>query len=236
MELFEAASAELDAFLLAKSREGKAAVYHYEGPPSWPSAPDRNLVLAGDTALELGRPRDFSTAGLIWMSESDRTRHGRITLLGPDIPELEGRKVSFGKMVRTVVTGNNAENQYQRYLEMEMVRFSLRLEGYMMRGVSQYQREWARISREALGRGFSFQILGSALIEALMRLEYVTAAEVLFVTSGRDDAAALHEITQKAGRIIAAMEKRSETHIPDCDVCEYQDVCQTIDGMKGNNA
>ncbi len=236
MELFEAANAELDAFLLEKSREKTASIFNREEKPAWPSTPDRNLVLAQDTAVELGRPEDFSTAGLFWTSGSDKTRHGRITLLGPDIPALKDRKIPFGKMVRAVVTGGNPENQYRRYLEMELVRFGLRLEGYMMRGVSQHQREWVRISREALAGGFSFKILGGALIDALMQLDYVKAAEVVFVTSGRNDVSELHRITQKAGRIVAAMEKLSENHIPDCDVCEYQDVCQTIDRMKRNNA
>ena len=48
------------------------------------------------------------------------------------------------------------DNTYDRYREMELLRYDIHLKGYMMRGVSQQQREWSRVSKEAINNGFSF--------------------------------------------------------------------------------
>lgn len=232
MELFETVNADLDAFLMKKKERGKSTRFDHERPISWTVEAGRNLVLEQDTAVELGNPKNFSTAGLFWLDDPQKVHHGRITIVGSDIGELEGRKISFGKILRVGIDRCDPENDHTRYLEMELVRYRLNLKGYMMRGVSQYQREWVRISQEALDKGFSFKILGGGLVDAFSRLDYVNAVEVVFVTSGRNDVAALHGINEKAGRIIRALQKRSESHATDCATCDYKEICLKIDRMK----
>ena len=56
-----------------------------------------------------------------------------------------------------------AENN--RYREMELAKYDVSLAGYMMRAVSQYQREWSRISRQAVAAGFSLTAGAEAAIE-----------------------------------------------------------------------
>jgi CO dehydrogenase/acetyl-CoA synthase beta subunit len=115
---------------------------------------------------------------------------------------------------------------------MEAVRYSLDLKGYMIRAVSQYQREWSRISREAVQSGFSFEVLGSALREEYLKKSYIHAVEFLFVTSSAGDVSGLQEITKNVGRTINALNKMLSEIDPDCDECEYNDVCDEVDELK----
>ncbi|MEZ4578964.1 MAG: hypothetical protein R2875_13445 [Desulfobacterales bacterium] len=64
--------------------------------------------------------------------------------------ELSGQQVSFSQNRDGWGTDFNADNSYDRYREMELLRYDIHLKGYMMRGVSQYQREWSRVSHEAM--------------------------------------------------------------------------------------
>jgi len=94
-------------------------------------------------------------------------------------------------------------------------------------------REWSRVSREAVSRGFSFQIMGSALLTKLKALDYVTGVEVLFVTSSPEDIRALKNTGDKFMRYISAMTKMTEEMDFDCDSCEYQEVCNEAEDLQG---
>lgn len=228
MSLFNNKLIDIRTFLSRKPAEGKVSEFFHIRPTDWPIDRRRNLVLAQDTAVELGNPRDASTAFLFWVDDPSLVRHGKITIVGPDLPALANRQVSFGRVVIAGVEGFNTENCYERYREMELLRYDLHLKGYMMRGVSQYQREWSRVSREAVGNGFSLKTLGGAMIDRVSSLDYVRAAEVVFVTSSREDVLELQKISEPIMNVIGAMNKMAEEMSLECDTCEYNTVCGDV--------
>ena len=116
---------------------------------------------------------------------------------------------------------------------MDFLRYDLSLKGYMMRAVSQYMREWSRVSKEAVENGFSFQILGSALLQNLKALDYVSEAEVVFVTSSPEDVRELKKPADRFMKYINAMTKMTEEMDFDCESCEYQDVCNEAEELQG---
>ena len=59
------------------------------------------------------------------------------------------------------------------------------------------------------------------------------AVEVIFFTSSTDDVRRLKEITVPAEKIIAAMNKMASEMDFECGSCDYQDVCDEADGLKG---
>ncbi len=59
------------------------------------------------------------------------------------------------------------------------------------------------------------------------------AFEVIFFTSSTDDVHRLKEITAPAEKIIAAMNKMAAEMDFECGSCDYQDVCDEADGLKG---
>lgn len=228
MALFEKQFNEIHDYL--KERESHPAYREivHAAPCAWPSGMKRSVVLAQDMAVELGSPQQESASFLVWHDDPARVRDGLITLVGPDLPASAGKSLPFGKVVLLAATGFNETNGYDRYRELDGVRYELDLKGYMMRAVSQYRREWSRVSTEAVEGGFSFGVLGGALIDAYRRREYVRAAEVIFVTASREDVASLGPAADGALRIIGAMNKMLEELEFDCDTCENTDVCGDV--------
>ena len=229
MELFETTISSIRDFL---ETLGSRRVFSGDSSVPWPSGKGRNIVLKDDMGLELGNPDRGSLSSLLWTEDVSKISDGRITLVGPDFPESTGRSLPLGKLVLAAVEGFDEENAYDRHKDMEFLRYELDLKGFMMRAVSQYQREWCRISREALLRGFSVSTLGSALLKLFLGKPYVTAAEVIFITSGAEDVDRLREFTAPAERIIAAMNKMAGEFDFDCSSCDYRDVCEEADGLK----
>lgn len=228
MGLFDEHVKQIRHFLEGPHTDGLKTEHVHAGKIDWPPSNRRNLVLANDTGVELGHPRDASTSFLLWVNDPENVADHRITVIGPDLPDITDRRASFGRIV--IVGGNdfNETNSFERYREMELLRYDIDLDGYMMRGVSQYQREWSRISKEALENGFSFKVLGGALIEKFAALPYIQATEVIFITQSREAVLEIKTMADRAIKIIGAMNKMAESLSFDCSACEYRDVCGDV--------
>ena len=228
MGLFDPHYKDIQAYLTRKRNQGKVSETLHHGKTAWPSLKNRNLVLRQDTAVELGNPGDASVSFLLWMDDPSLIPHGQITRVGPDLPQAGNKQLSFGRVVIVGGSDFNEENSFDRYREMELLRYDIHLKGYMMRGVSQYQREWSRVSREAIDNGFSLQVLGGAIIDTFSKLNYIRSAEVIFITSSREDVLEMSAISANAMKIIGAMNKMAGEMSFECDTCEYTDVCADV--------
>jgi CO dehydrogenase/acetyl-CoA synthase beta subunit len=232
MSLFDEHIAQIRKFIDQRRQRPDVSVVTTDDVPAWPMGDNRNLVLSSDTAVELGSPKTASTAFLVWTDDTKAVSHGRVTLIGPDIPKETRDLVPFGKIVLVSVSGFDEANTYDRFREMEMAKYDIHPAGYMMRAVSQHQREWSRISKKAKTEGFCLSILGKALIEKLSALPYVHGVEVIFVTSSADDVTALKAVGESVGKITGAMNKMGEEMDLDCDACEYSPVCDSVSELK----
>ncbi len=228
MGLFDKQYKLVSEYLDLRRAQGKVTEYFHTGPTQWPSEKNRNLVLGQDTAVELGSPRDASTAFLLWVNDPEWLKNGRISVVGPDLPALSGKPVSFGKIVIAGGWDFDADNSYDRYREMELLRYDVHLKGYMMRGVSQYQREWSRVSHEALNNGFSFRHLGSALLDQYLAVEYVKTAEIIFITADQATVLEAKAIADEVFTLISAMNKMAEELSFNCNTCDYREVCGDV--------
>jgi CO dehydrogenase/acetyl-CoA synthase beta subunit len=229
MDLFDSTIIQIKAFV-AGSEYKQTWLGRREC--SWPEGGRRNIVLKEDMGLELGSPDTKSLSSILWTEDTELINDYSITLIGPDISQSHGKNLPFAKIVLAGVSGFNEENTYARYRDMELIRYTLDLKGYMLRAASQYQIEWSRISSEAIKSGFSFDILGSALIQMFREKPYVTAVEIIYVTSSASDIRELKDITSDTSRVIGAMNKMAREMDFDCDECEYQDVCDDAAELK----
>ena len=227
--MFDSTIRDIRSFVA--DREDKRIWNVQTGHP-WPEGGNRNIVLKEDMGLELGSLDTESLSCILWTGTPGLIHDGSITLVGPDISESYGGSLPFAKIVLARVSGFNDENTYERYRDMELLRYTLDLRGYMLRAVSQYQREWCRISRDAIEGGFSFDILGTALMNMFREKPYVDAVEIICVTSSAEDVRQLKGITRDTSRVIGAMHKMAEEGDFDCDACEYQDVCDDAGELK----
>lgn len=203
-----------------------------KGKDTWPKASENNLILGGDTALELGNPRDASASFLVWTENPGLVTDGHISLLGPDISGIQEPRVPFGKVVIIQGEGFTEENAYERHRELELLRYDISLSGYMMRAVSQYMREWSRISYEAVKNGFSLVHLASAISSLYHPISYVKQVEVFMVTRSKKDVEALSAVGDKAMQRIGAMNSMAEELSFDCDECEYQPICDEAGDLR----
>ena len=203
-----------------------------EDKPLWPEGGGHNIVLKEDLGVELGNPQMESLSCLLWTHDLASIENGRITLMGPDFPESTGRSLPFGKVVLAGVEGFTQDNAYDLHKDLDFLRYSINLKGFMMRSVSQYMREWCRISRVAIGEGFSARTLGSALISLFLEKPFVRAVEVIYITSSPEDVIRLREITSGAEKVIAAMNKMAAEMDYECENCDYQEVCDDAFQLK----
>jgi CO dehydrogenase/acetyl-CoA synthase beta subunit len=232
MQLYDTSIDEIIAFRAQKAAAGELKELVSSRDQLWPAAGDQNLVLQSDTAIELGNPANESLSLSIWTENLDAVTDNRISLIGPDVRESAEARLPFGKIVLIEGEGFNEDNAYDRFREIDLVRFDTSLKGYMMRAASLYMREWSRISKTAVENGFSFSVLGSALIKELKKIDYIKSVEVIFVTSADKDVALLKPVASQVGKINNAMSKMMEEMSFDCGECEYNEVCDDVSELR----
>jgi len=191
----------------------------------------RNPILKEDTFVELGNPSVASCAFVIWSDDLSCVEDGRITLIGADIQESEGKSLPFGQVI--IVGGTELKEEH--HLELERTQYtSDQIEGYMLRSVP--RRVWSRVGKEAAGRGFSFETLGRALM-AVFRWKHplVQATEVVFVTSSKEDvnqldgiAAGVRKFSGELRKLRRQADGTYECSEYTCETCDEKAICDSI--------
>ena len=194
------------------------------------------IILRGDTFIELGNPDAGSCAFLMWTDKPTLIQDGKITLIGPDIPESPGSSLPFGQVL--MVGGAGLGEGEHTLLEGNQF-IADQIEGYMIKSVSQLM--WSRVSRDAAGKGFNFETLGRALM-AIFKSEVskIEAMEVIFVTSSKEDLQLLDKIGEQVREISHNITKEvwlakgydiECTQLWDCESCPDSSVCDDIKEM-----
>jgi CO dehydrogenase/acetyl-CoA synthase beta subunit len=189
------------------------------------------IILRSDTFTELGNPAVGSSSLLMWTDNPSLVNDGKITLIGPDIPESDGASLLFGQVLMIGVKGVHDEIQ-ERIEEYQHI--SDHLEGYMVRTSS--QNVWGRVSKDAAGKGFTLETLGRALMVTMKsNVPEVEAMEVVFVTSSKEDIKQLDEIAAQVSDIRKDLIKeiwKARGYDLDCDFdcgsCMDQSTCDEI--------
>lgn len=229
--IFDAYFEQLNKIGQADELQKMSRTYVYDSELNWPRG-EAQIVFNNDTAVELGDPRSESASFIIWTDDRAKVKQGQITLIGPELNECGLTQLSFGKIIKVLVHGFTDENAYDRYQEMNTLKFKNNLEGYMLRAVPQENKEWSRVSRKALQAGFSLQRLGNELIRDLLNLEYVDGVEIVFITSSKEHVQTFKPIGEKVVKVTSAMNKMFDNLEFDCASCTFADVCKEVDGLK----
>ncbi|MFO8010747.1 MAG: hypothetical protein R6U89_08035 [Dehalococcoidia bacterium] len=192
------------------------------------------IILRSNTFTELGNPAAGSSAFLLWTEEPSLVRDGRITIIGPDIPESPGLSLPFGQIL--LMAGRELDPNKQEGMEL-CQHISDYLEGYMVR--SSTQNIWGRVSKDAAARGFTLQTLGKALMIVMKKgVPEIESMEIVFVTSGREDLKPLEEIAGEVAGIRKDIIRefwKSQGYDLECDLdchsCNDKEVCDDIKEM-----
>lgn len=195
------------------------------------SGANPKIILRSETFVELGNPAAGSCAFVLWTDASSLIHDGRITLIGPDVPEARGTSLPFGQILLVAGTDLSAE-EHQSVGQAQYV--ADQIEGYMVR--SSARNIWSRVSNEAAAKGFGFETLGRSLMAIYKSsLPKVEAMEVIFVTSSKADVLRLNEIATEVREIGAEIVKecwKAKGYDLDCNLdcrsCHDKDVCDDI--------
>jgi len=189
------------------------------------------IILRQDTYVELGNPEAGSSAFMISTNETGLIDDGRITLIGPDIPESEDKSLPFGQVI--LIGGAALDDKEHEALQQSGF-VGDKIEGYMIRSLP--QNIWSRISKDAAGKGFNFECLGKALIY-LYKSENpkIESIEIKFITSGKDDVKLLDSISEQVRKISKEIIKENwkikgydiDCEL-DCSSCGDKSVCDDI--------
>ncbi len=200
---------------------------------NWNKLQQGCIVLENETAVELGHPSKESLSLLMLTSDCGKISNDKITVVGKELNEIKKGPVSFAKIILIEMDDITDEQEaFDKFREIEQIRHTINLEGYMLRAAFQKSREWSRVSNKAKKDGFSFQLYGSELIKAYKALGYVKKAEIIFITENDRLIRSLMPMGEKTVRITKALNKIFENMEYDCDACSFQDVCEEIDGLK----
>ncbi|MHA1378689.1 MAG: carbon monoxide dehydrogenase [Candidatus Helarchaeota archaeon] len=202
------------------------------------SGAGENILLKDDTAVELGSPQTASCAFIVLINFTHLIDDGKITLIGPDISESDGKALDFGQVL--LIGGSNLTDEQYKPLERAQY-IGDQIEGFMIRTVP--QKLWCRISKNVIKKGFSFEVLGKALMHIYKtKFPLIEKMEVIFVTSNRKDVEELDLIAKKVRAKYSKlfqkeMKARIERIRTDCDnpwecsTCPDQETCDEIEDM-----
>ncbi|MBT8341603.1 MAG: hypothetical protein HKP58_07290 [Desulfatitalea sp.] len=189
------------------------------------------VVFKEDTFVELGNPLQGSASMMLWTRQSETVRDGKITVIGPDIPESRARSLPFAQVI--MVAGAGLEEKDLVTLERAS-NLSHRLEGYMIRRTP--GKLWSRVSNAAGIKGLSFKTVGAALMANYkMQFVHLDAIEVVFLTTSKADVDALARISAAAQdkslsirRLARSAGAAYECNDLNCGECPDQEACETI--------
>ncbi len=190
------------------------------------------VILGEDVAVELGHPSTASQVIVLLSHQADRVQNGRISIVGPDLDEMEsGVRHPFAQVVMLAVKPDQTPDPF----ELDNTQYLMhRLSGYMVRSVP--GRLWVRISKSGRVAGLTLKTVGSALIAAYSDdFEGVEGVEVVFVTSSSEDVNALSQISTEvnilAGRhkkLALGVDGEVECQDLNCETCDEQPVCDSL--------
>ncbi len=193
---------------------------------------NRGIILRSETFMELGNPLQGSCSVFLWTDDTSKIRNGKITLLGPDIQETEGEGLPLGQIF---LVGGKKLPELEHNNLTHNHRVSNDIEGFMLRSSPSHD-SWGRVSKDAAGKGFSFEILGKAMIALYKtRIPEAESVEIIFITTSKEDVQGLGTIASKAREISREIVKeawKAKGYDLDCDYdcssCGDSNVCDPI--------
>lgn len=229
--LFDQPLAQVRDLMQRHLRRGQLRQLQASDARSWLGPP--RVILRHQTALELGGPSRPSCAMLLWDDrDPGQICHGRVSLLGPDLPLLEPPGAPLALVLLAAGPEVEADAVHDHCCQLRDAVGGIQLRGTMARMLPSQQNVWYRLDAGALCHGLDAALLGGALIQAAVALPFVHRAEVLLVTH---DVEAIQQLSVAARLAAGISETLSAIHEGlemNCDGCQYQAVCELVEQLR----
>lgn len=201
---------------------------------NWEDIGDRNMILRGDMAYELGGGTFPALSGLAVTANEDFVDEDQVLLYGPDLSEIAS-DCGYARLALVRVDEESmgeGNDLYNAIRKIEYVRYHMNPKGYMMRISASNQREPARIGRDALAEGLDFAKVGKLFIERYHENPKIKAVKLIYITDPSFDFKALEKEIQVTEGITKTIDHIFKNVIMDCGSCSLQKVCDEVEGMK----
>ena len=174
--------------------------------------------------VELGGPKIEAKFEVVKSRPMDEIEDGKITVIGPDLKDLEpGKSYPFGIWID--VAGKEVEEGLEGVIERRIHEFCNYIEGFMH--LNQRYDIWLRISKKSFEKGLnSFTMIGKVLYRLFKSdLSFIEKIQITFVTDPEKG----KEMTKKAMEIYEARDARARG-LKDEDVEEFYGctLCQSF--------
>ena len=229
MELYNALIQETQELL----KKGTPQRWSYSESEAWADLGQSEFILQKDAAYELGASGKGSANYVLFTSSAELVERDEVLLYGPDLREIRG-DVDFARIVllRVGMLDDDDERVYRTLKDIELAKYHVYPEGYMVRISPESYREQVRVGKQALRRGISFRALGNSYIKAYRKDPNVLNAAVIFVTAPGYDYGEMKAVAKKANDITNTLTHILEGLSTDCSVCALKDICDEVEGMK----
>jgi acetyl-CoA decarbonylase/synthase complex subunit beta len=174
--------------------------------------------------VELGGPKIEAKFEVVKSRPLDEIEDGKISVIGPDLKDLEpGKSYPFGIWVD--VAGKEVEEELEGVIERRIHEFCNFIEGFMH--LNQRYDIWLRLSKKSFERGLnSFTLIGKVLYRLFKSdLSFIEKLQITFVT----DPEKAKEMMKQAMEIYEARDARARG-LKDEDVEEFYGctLCQSF--------
>ena len=208
--------------------------YLYDPQNSAMLGKKNELILARDAAFELGEGSLPSVSYTIVTDNEELITSDSILLFGKDIKDLE-KDSPFARI--TILLTDNIEESgeqgaYAIIKNIEMKKYDVFPEGYMMRAAVLSNREQIRVSKSALKAGLSFEHIGNLFISKYKENKHVRAVKVIFVTHPDAPYEELERLAKSSVEITRTLNHVFADIDMNCHACEWKPVCDEVEGIK----
>lgn len=205
----------------------------------WPDAGNYNLILKKEMVYELGGGNLPAITGTFCSSSKELVGRDEIWLYGPDLDEIQ-KDSSYARISILLIKdkdlsigGSLKEDKlYKMVQNMDHIRYHINPKGYMTRVSTIKGREPVRISKKALKDGLNFTKVGKLYLEGYKKNPKVLAVKILFITLPdfpyrelKKQVGLSEKITEALGHILKNINM-------DCSTCNFQDICDEVEGMR----
>jgi len=154
--------------------------------------------------VEFGGPKVPHKFELVRARKMEEVEDGKITIIGPDIKDLEeGGSYPLGILVE--VAGEQVEEELEGVIERRIHEFCNYIEGFMH--LNQRYDIWLRLSKKSFQKGLnSFEYIGKVLIRLFKsEMPFIEKIQVTFIT----DPEKVKEMYEEALKVYEARDARA---------------------------
>lgn len=177
-----------------------------------------------DMQIELGGPREDYKFELVTAKPMDEIEDGKMTVIGPDLPDLpEGTNTPFGMIID--VAGEEIEKDLEGVIERRLHEYVNFIEGFMH--LNQRYDIQMRLSKKSYQKGFnSFKMFGDVLMRLYKsEMPFIEKVQITFYT----DPEKVKELYDGAMEIYDARDARARGMSDDeVDVFYGCSLCQSF--------